>query len=266
MKYFTKSLVSLFAETLVRRTRRQKETVLFSESSAIGHRPQPKAGLFEPGCLLQEIFNTHPFLSFLTVSIAIHFAIFSSIPIKNVSRNHFQQEFFEVDLVPPLPLSPKEIKAPPNITKNSESVTSSRLSKPAKKLNSGKAFRENKSSEFFLRKTEQEATVSLDANDKKHPKYSSYLDHLRYKISSVWQYPALAKKQGIQGELTLRFSIGRNGRLIGVKLLDPSGHSILDQEAMRTIHIATPFSPFPEGFNISKLNVLASFTYQFTKY
>jgi len=87
---------------------------------------------------------------------------------------------------------------------------------------------------------------------------------LRYKIDSVWEYPSYAKERGIEGELTLCFAIGENGSLINAKLLDPSGHPTLDQEAVRAIKDAAPFRHFPDGFSISRLNVLASFKYQFS--
>jgi TonB family protein len=161
--------------------------------------------------------------------------------------------------VPPLPLHPKELYPKKTFTKPAAPEKWSKHIKKAKK-----DYKKNMGPEFSSLQTEKEATVSLYADYKKDSKYSSYLAHLRYKIDSVWEYPSYAKERGIEGELTLCFAIGENGSLINAKLLDPSGHPTLDQEAVRAIKDAAPFRHFPDGFSISRLNVLASFKYQFS--
>ena len=207
----------------------------------------------------QEAFNRYPFAFFLSVSVAIHLTLLISVPISFEIRPHVQPEFFEVNLVPPLPLNPKELYPQKTFKKP---VTPQKWSKLIKKT--GKTFKKNLKPEIPSVQPEKEATVSLYADNKKHSKYSSYLSHLRYKIDSTWEYPSYAKERGIEGELTLCFSIGKNGRLTSIKLLEPSGHLTLDQEAILAIRDSAPFNPFPDSFIISTLNVLASFKYQFS--
>jgi protein TonB len=110
----------------------------------------------------------------------------------------------------------------------------------------------------------REATVSLDRPGDADAQYLSYLGHLRSKISSVWQYPPEASAQGLTGTVTVRFSIARSGRLTGLRVTNGSAHQLLDDEALRTIRAAAPFHAFPQEFTISRLNVLASFEYEFS--
>jgi protein TonB len=158
--------------------------------------------------------------------------------------------------VPPLPLHPQKISTKP--------VKTLKPLRQASKSDVEQKNTNNKKTEDPFTLKEKEATVTLYTDDKKHAKYSSYLAHLRYKIDSLWEYPSLAKEKRIEGELTLRFTIRKNGSLIEVKLLESSGQQVLDQEAFRTIHDAAPFKPFPDNFLISRLNVLATFKYQFS--
>jgi len=109
-----------------------------------------------------------------------------------------------------------------------------------------------------------EATVSLDLVHDSDARYQSYLGHLRSKIGSVWQYPQAARDRGLNGTVTVRFSIARTGRLEALSIRSTSSHPLLDEEALRTIRAAAPFQPFPREFTIEKLNVLASFEYEFT--
>jgi len=201
-------------------------------------------------------FFTRPIVVFLTVSVVLHLALLFALPLKMSVRSHVRQRYFDVDLVKP---PPPRIKSVSPLKKFSQPV------KPKKKSRQNmKQFKSAKkrSSSATVVQTEKEATVSLFADDNQ---YGSYLAHVRFKIDSVWQYPPTARERGIQGTLTLRFSIARTGRLADIKLIDSSGKSLLDSEALRTIHEAAPFSAFPKDFSIAKLNILATFAYQFGK-
>ncbi|MBM4310690.1 MAG: energy transducer TonB [Deltaproteobacteria bacterium] len=110
----------------------------------------------------------------------------------------------------------------------------------------------------------REATVSLDRLSDADAQYRFYLGHLRSKISAEWQYPPEASNRGLSGTVSVRFSIAPSGRLTDVSVTNSSAHSLLDDEALRTIRAAAPFHPFPQEFTIEKLNVSASFEYEFS--
>lgn len=71
---------------------------------------------------------------------------------------------------------------------------------------------------------------------------SAYLTMWRRKCERLGgnNYPA----GRLQGELTLRVSIHRTGRLLDVALLRSSGHEALDAAALKTVRQAAPYQPF----------------------
>ena len=114
-----------------------------------------------------------------------------------------------------------------------------------------------------LSSLEAEATVSLDSQDLK---YVSYLSTIKKKIEPRWHYPESAQKIGLQGKLALYFSIVRDGHLATLELLNSSGHSLLDEEALKAVRGAAPYYPLPERLEISRLNILATFEYRISPY
>lgn len=76
---------------------------------------------------------------------------------------------------------------------------------------------------------------------------AQYLNHWRERIESVGNnnYPEKAREQNIYGELRLMVALLPNGEISDVKILKSSGHKILDQAAIRIVHLAAPYDPFP---------------------
>ena len=103
-----------------------------------------------------------------------------------------------------------------------------------------------------------EAVVDINTREER---FFSYLLHLKTKIQSVWVYPTPAARAGIGGSLTVEFSVQRDGQLLEVNLLDSSGHTILDESAMRAIRTAAPFFKFPDRMNAKRLRIRAHFVY-----
>jgi len=110
---------------------------------------------------------------------------------------------------------------------------------------------------------EAEATVSLDSQELK---YVSYLSKIKKKIEPKWHYPEKAQEIGLQGKLSLHFSIGHDGHLDKLKLLNSSGHFLLDEEALKAVRGAAPYHPLPNRLKISRLNIMATFEYRISPY
>ena len=74
-----------------------------------------------------------------------------------------------------------------------------------------------------------------------------YLHHWRSKIEAIGNqhYPSQAKQQQLYGNLRLMVSLLPNGDVHQVKILQSSGHKILDQAAIKIVHLAAPYPPFP---------------------
>ena len=100
--------------------------------------------------------------------------------------------------------------------------------------------------------------VSLDT---KEVKYASYFARIKHQIERVWIYPLTAAQRGISGDLSLTFRISKDGNLMGVRLVEQSGHEILDVAALKAVKEAAPFYPFPKNIQRDKLTILANFIY-----
>ncbi|NJN50545.1 MAG: energy transducer TonB [Gammaproteobacteria bacterium] len=74
-----------------------------------------------------------------------------------------------------------------------------------------------------------------------------YLQSWRRKVESIGNlnYPDEARRRGLYGSLRLLVSITPDGGLKEVRVLDSSGHKVLDDAAMRIVRLAAPYAPFP---------------------
>ena len=100
--------------------------------------------------------------------------------------------------------------------------------------------------------------ISLDT---KEVKYADYFARIKHQIERVWIYPVTAAERGISGDLSLTFRISKDGNLMGVHLVEKSGHEILDVAALKAVKEAAPFYPFPKNIQRDKLTILANFVY-----
>lgn len=75
-----------------------------------------------------------------------------------------------------------------------------------------------------------------------------YLQSWRRKVETVGNlnYPEAAREEQLYGSLRLMVSITPDGALKEVRVLDSSGHKVLDDAAVRIVRLAAPFAPFPE--------------------
>ncbi len=104
----------------------------------------------------------------------------------------------------------------------------------------------------------QSVEISLDTTTSK---YISYFKHIRDKIYLVWRYPPEAAAAGISGVVKILFVIGRDGYLKDVRILESSGHPVLDKAAVNAIFEAAPFGPFPKDWTEKELRIRARFIY-----
>lgn len=106
---------------------------------------------------------------------------------------------------------------------------------------------------------EIEETISLDTEDKR---YCSYVKIIKDRLSNNWKYPQEAWENLIEGKVMVIFRLTRQGHLINVEILHPSGFTVLDNEAARAIRASAPFPSFPDSVNATRLNIRANFSYQ----
>ena len=120
---------------------------------------------------------------------------------------------------------------------------------------------ENSSRDDETEITDSQETISLDTKDKR---YISYAGLIKQKISHHWKYPEEALEYLIEGNLTAFFSLSADGRMGDIKIINSSGHELLDREVIRAIKAAAPFPPFPDTIRVAKLNINANFDYRLT--
>jgi len=201
---------------------------------------------------------------FLITSVVIH-ALLLCIPLASsvVSKQTVpQNRLFAVELIVP---EPEENTIP--ITDKTDPPPALLATPPLKKDPIQKSKTEPEPEVLESPPVPpREATVSLDRLDESDLEYRTYLGHLRSKIGVVWddwEYPAEVRDKGLNGTVTLRMCITRDGRLQALNITKHSPHQLLDSEALQMIRDAGPFMPFPSEFSIEKLNVSVSFVYEF---
>lgn len=81
------------------------------------------------------------------------------------------------------------------------------------------------------------------------PELAYYLDSWRRKVERVGNinYPSEARSRGLSGTLRLLVVIDRDGALQDARILESSGHKLLDEGAVRIVNLAAPFSPFTKN-------------------
>jgi TonB family protein len=92
--------------------------------------------------------------------------------------------------------------------------------------------------------------------------YESYLLLIRRRIEGLWTYPPQALSEKREGNAVIRFSINTSGGLASYYVASSSGSPILDEGALACVRDASPFAPLPDSFNLSLLNVTATFSYR----
>lgn len=101
-------------------------------------------------------------------------------------------------------------------------------------------------------------TLSLNTSELK---YQKYLMDMKRKIEFHWEYPALAARNGWQGNLKVNFKINKDGSVSDISLERSSGYPMLDDAAITAVRLSAPFPPFPTNFSIEDISIKGQFTY-----
>ncbi|MDH3525897.1 MAG: energy transducer TonB [Gammaproteobacteria bacterium] len=78
-------------------------------------------------------------------------------------------------------------------------------------------------------------------------KYANYMTEWVRKVERVGNlnYPDVARREGLSGKLLLDVALNPDGTVRNISVLRPSGHAVIDEAAIRIVHLAAPFPPFP---------------------
>ncbi len=79
--------------------------------------------------------------------------------------------------------------------------------------------------------------------------YAAYMRAWVARVERVGNlnYPDEARRRSLTGELVLTVAVRRDGSLERIDVIQPSGHPVLDEAAIRIVRLSAPFAPLPES-------------------
>lgn len=144
----------------------------------------------------------------------------------------------------------EEKKQIPNIIKSvdsQEQVTDNEKKEPAKEV-------EEKA--VAVEADSKEAVATMENRGKKLTSYNSTI--LR-KIARNKIYPIVARRQKQEGQVKLLLTIGKDGKVAEVLILEKSNFPLLDDACLKTINRSSPFPPLPEGESFFKTELFMDY-------
>ena len=90
----------------------------------------------------------------------------------------------------------------------------------------------------------------------------SFMRRFRNNIYGVWNYPEPARRLNQQGSCLLRITVDRDGNVTDVRLMESSGHRVLDDEAIRAVRQGATYGPLPRAYPNEYLHIMGLFNYQ----
>jgi protein TonB len=178
------------------------------------------------------------------ISIFIHVTLLAVTGMIDLRDNIKPVEIFSVSIKEPEPEEKPAPKTENKIKKNTKTVQS------------------RKEKGFSVNDDDwREETIDLGSSDEK---YGSYKTKIKNKIYRIWEYPLKASEKNEEGIVVVKISINADGSLAGATLMSSSGYVDLDDGAISVVRAAAPFEPLPGIYDLSRLNIIASFHYKIT--
>ncbi|MEN8214878.1 MAG: TonB family protein [Pseudomonadota bacterium] len=138
-------------------------------------------------------------------------------------------------------IEPQKAATSPNEKSNTENTISLKAS--AAKIASIQAELNEKYNAYIKRPRLKHISATT-----KEYKYAHYMDAWRQKVEHIGNlnYPDKARSLQLSGNLILDVAIKFDGTIHKIEIKQASDYKILDEAALRIVHLAAPFDPFPE--------------------
>ena len=110
----------------------------------------------------------------------------------------------------------------------------------------------------------QQKIKTVDGIQSKQDVSAAYLEKFREKVEFYGNryYPEAAKQQNLAGEVRLMVILNQNGGIRAIRLIDSSGHAMLDEAAKSSVRKAAPFGAFDSKMKeISELRVIRTWRF-----
>lgn len=107
--------------------------------------------------------------------------------------------------------------------------------------------------------------VPVNAINAHKYKAAAYEQAWQQKVERIGNlnYPDQARREKLSGSLVLEVGIRSDGSVDQIKVLQSSGHQVLDDAAVRIVRLAEPFAPFPEELKRETDVLLITRTWRF---
>ncbi|MBU0569016.1 energy transducer TonB [bacterium] len=92
----------------------------------------------------------------------------------------------------------------------------------------------------------------------------TYQKKVRGKIEQMKLYPLMARRNGIEGQVIVQFTILSNGSVTTIENINSSGNKILDKAAMNAVKRASPFPHIPEDIAEKGLQMRINIAFRLT--
>ena len=106
---------------------------------------------------------------------------------------------------------------------------------------------------------------TVDGIQAKQDASAAYLDKFRQKVELYGNryYPSEAKQQRLSGEVRLMVILNAQGGIRAIRLIESSGHSILDEAAKASVRRGAPFGAFDATMkkDISELRIIRTWRF-----
>jgi protein TonB len=113
------------------------------------------------------------------------------------------------------------------------------------------------------RRARKDDAATFDTDDYR---YAGYMRLLRQKIESIWEYPPEEAASGHYGDLKIRFTIKKDGRLSEIEIVQHSGYPVLDKAAVKALRDGEPYWPLPDDWHMDSYTILGHFIYSLYGY
>ena len=110
----------------------------------------------------------------------------------------------------------------------------------------------------------QQKIKTVDGIQAKQDISAAYLEKFREKVEFYGNryYPEQAKQQRMAGEVRLMVILNRNGGIRAIRLIESSGHDLLDEAAKASVRKAAPFTAFDSKMkDISELRIVRTWRF-----
>lgn len=106
---------------------------------------------------------------------------------------------------------------------------------------------------------DQPVSVNGGSNGFNYPWYVSLIQR---KVSQAWYTQEVDPHTPYSSQVSVTFSISRNGTPSNIRIARSSGSPTLDSSALRAVQRVENFSPLPGGYSQSSVSVEYTFTYK----